>query len=569
MVTSSLTPAQLSRIDSYVQKAMSCRNVPGLSLSVVQNEQPIMVKGYGWANVAQRTQATNKTVFCIASVSKHITAAALGTLMNSNEPKGPSFKSKVKDILGDEFQLADKDREGKITIGDLLSHRTGMGRAGLPFMMGGYNKTELFRRMRFVQPIREFREEFQYNNIMYAVAGKVAEKLHGGGKSYEDIVIDNLFKPLGMGDATFLSRDPARWKRDFAQPYFMLGNITAEQSMEVLRPAGDITAPAGAVCLHSEDMAKWQQFLLARGKNPAGQALLQDSVFNELVKDWIPVHNSPNRQYPALRPFDPVTKSRDNYGLGLYTGYYRGYRLYFHAGFKFGFTSHLMVFPDLNISISTSNNNFQGGASSVHSPIHMFITDILLGLSPWWDESNICPTGVLSEQEPQEPSDLAQFGATFPRPITTKKGSMRPLKEYAGSYGSYAQGQMELKLVNITDIGEAIHGTYGTIGDILLFQSGQRDVLVGRGQNNMRFVDEIAIYFSANSTTDNIISLAVPIDPDSPPTFIKDLNSDELPNPPTSPPPATCPPIRSGVPTQGPLGKSVLVAFITTLMALL
>lgn len=48
---------------------------------------------------------------------------------------------------------------------------------------------------------KEFRSTSSYNNIMYALAGKVVEVLTK--KPYEDNVRDEILKPLGMMSSNF------------------------------------------------------------------------------------------------------------------------------------------------------------------------------------------------------------------------------------------------------------------------------------------------------------------------------------------------------------------------------
>ena len=49
-----------------------------------------------------------------------------------------------------------------------------------------------------------FRESYLYNNFMYGLASVVAEKL--GGKSWEDLISEELYQPLGMTTSSFMTR---------------------------------------------------------------------------------------------------------------------------------------------------------------------------------------------------------------------------------------------------------------------------------------------------------------------------------------------------------------------------
>ncbi|MHC5827399.1 MAG: serine hydrolase domain-containing protein, partial [Nostoc sp.] len=53
---------------------MTKNQIPGLSVAVVQEGEPVLVKGYGLANVEHSVPATEHTVYEIASVGKTFTA---------------------------------------------------------------------------------------------------------------------------------------------------------------------------------------------------------------------------------------------------------------------------------------------------------------------------------------------------------------------------------------------------------------------------------------------------------------------------------------------------------------
>jgi len=58
-------------------------------------------------------------------------------------------------------------------------------------------------RTKYLRPSVEFRELFQYNNIMYAVLSHLPEVLVPGVPSYARYVKDNIFVPLGLNQTTF------------------------------------------------------------------------------------------------------------------------------------------------------------------------------------------------------------------------------------------------------------------------------------------------------------------------------------------------------------------------------
>lgn len=75
-----------------------------------------------------------------------------------------------------------------------------------------------------------FRTEFLYNNYMYMLAGYIAEKLTG--KTWEDLVQEYIFTPLGMNSSGFVDR--VTDFKDFALPYVTVKDTFQEVPTSVL-----------------------------------------------------------------------------------------------------------------------------------------------------------------------------------------------------------------------------------------------------------------------------------------------------------------------------------------------
>ncbi len=67
-----------------------------------------------------------------------------------------------------------------------------------------------------MEPTTPFRTAFKYNNYMYVLAGVVAQKL-AGGDTWEQLVTNNIFTPLGMNMSGFVDDDTE--PEDFALAY--------------------------------------------------------------------------------------------------------------------------------------------------------------------------------------------------------------------------------------------------------------------------------------------------------------------------------------------------------------
>jgi CubicO group peptidase (beta-lactamase class C family) len=61
-----------------------------------------------------------------------------------------------------------------ITPRDLLTHRSGLPRHDFICVSTYMSREELVHRIRYLEPSATFRQKFQYNNLMYALAGYLA-----------------------------------------------------------------------------------------------------------------------------------------------------------------------------------------------------------------------------------------------------------------------------------------------------------------------------------------------------------------------------------------------------------
>ena len=83
--------AQGSELDEFIAARMVEARVPGLSATVVHNDEVVWSNAYGWADIDAKVPATTDTLYIVASVSKIVTATALMQLyeagmFNLDEP---------------------------------------------------------------------------------------------------------------------------------------------------------------------------------------------------------------------------------------------------------------------------------------------------------------------------------------------------------------------------------------------------------------------------------------------------------------------------------------------------
>jgi len=66
---------------------MTCRNVPGMFVSVMHKEEEIITQGFGLSDISSRTPVNEKTLFGIGTVTNMFTATLIGILLSRNEER--------------------------------------------------------------------------------------------------------------------------------------------------------------------------------------------------------------------------------------------------------------------------------------------------------------------------------------------------------------------------------------------------------------------------------------------------------------------------------------------------
>ena len=197
---------EIERMERRIGNVLTEWNVPGASVAVFSNKAPVLVRGYGTTVAGKDNPVDEDTRFPIGSLTKAFIAAAVGLLVGDGKL---FWDDPVRTILP-EFALADRWVSDTVTIRDLLSHRTGLGRAiRLMWKDVEFDPDDFIRRARFMQFDRGFREGFGYANIHYVVAGAIIEAI--SGMPWGMFLRERIFIPMGM-TSTF-----ATWEDSLAE----------------------------------------------------------------------------------------------------------------------------------------------------------------------------------------------------------------------------------------------------------------------------------------------------------------------------------------------------------------
>ncbi len=333
----------LAGMDAYITQAMRAWEVPGLAIAIVKDDSVVYAKGFGVRELGKADPVGVNTVFIAASTTKAFTAALLAMLVDSGRVR---WDAPVTTYLPG-FQLYDPWVTRELTVRDLLSHRSGLGRADALWYGTTRSREEILRRLRFERPSWSLRAQYGYNNNMFVAAGQVVGAVTGN--PWDDVVRERIFQPLGMTRTT-TSVTALRGMDDVATPHARYdGRMTA-----IAWRNFDNVGPAGSINTTARDMAQWLRFQLSRGTY-GGRRLLSDSAFRQMR-----LPNTPIRPDAAADSLWPEIHLRA-YGLGWVLNDYRGRLVVSHGGALDGMRAEVGMLPEERLGVVLLANSDQVG----------------------------------------------------------------------------------------------------------------------------------------------------------------------------------------------------------------
>lgn len=388
-------------LDEWLEAERERWSIPGMAVAVVHEDAIVYARGFGRLRLDGDREVDADTVFGIASLSKAMTATALGMLVDEGHL---DWDDRIVDHLP-EFRLSDDWVTGQVTVRDLLGHRVGVGRLfgnRLTFMPRA-TRHEFMSRLRHHEFEQPFRQGYVYSNAMYTVAGELLERL--SGQRWEEFLLDRLFEPLSMsrsGTSIDQLDDNAAWPHQEIR-----GEI-----VEIERRNWGYAGPAAAVNSSMNDMAQWMRFNLGEAGEVGGKRLVSAEVMGN-------IHSPVN-----LIGFEEEENAITAYALGWGVSRYGGLHILRHGGATDGFNTQIWLIPELNLGIVMSANLF----TQLRDPVMRRIVDLATGREPVeWGERKFAEFA-----EEREKARQARKEKHLDRRDNTQPS--HPLAAYTGQY---------------------------------------------------------------------------------------------------------------------------------------
>lgn len=414
------------QIDSLVQKTMTTFNVPGIAVAILKDGEVVHMKGYGTRSLDDGGKVDENTLFGVASNTKAMTSAALAMLIDDGKLE---WDTKVIEVIP-EFKLYDPYVTSEFTVRDLLTHRSGLGLGAGDLMVwpsrNTTQKDELIYNLRYLKPVSSFRSQYDYDNLLYIVAGVIVERI--SGQDYESFIEENIFQPLEM-DRSAVNYNLIEDKSNVIDGH--------APSNGKLTPVGlsftEAANPAAGVYSSVADMSKWVQAQLNGGKYGEN---LEKELFSERQhrEMWTP------QTLVGTGKGDYNTNFRA-YGLGWFLSDVNGYKEVTHTGGLLGIVSQVTMIPDLELGIIVLTNQQSGAA---FRSITNSIKDAYFGIKgkdriTQYNESRL-------RAERKADSVVAEVWRNVAEVQKENKMSLEALAKYTGDYQDPWFGRVKIKM---------------------------------------------------------------------------------------------------------------------------
>ncbi|HUK87488.1 MAG TPA: serine hydrolase domain-containing protein [Terriglobales bacterium] len=316
-----LSPDLQKKIDDIATQTLAATGVPSASLAVVKDGKIVYARAYGHAHLDPAVAATPEMRYCIGSISKQFTAAAILLLAEQGKLSLDDPVSKF---------IPNLTRGNEVTLRELLSHTSGYQDFWpqdyvMPMMLKPVTAQQILEGWARIPLDFDPGTQWQYSNTNFVIAGLIVEK--ASGMPFMKFLQQHLFTPLGMKsvltieEAKALPSEPAGYLR------YALGPP---------RPApvegqGWMFA-AGELSMTASDLARWDISLI-------DQSVLRPASYHEMETE-VELKNGVGTRY----------------GLGIAVNFDNGQRVLSHGGEVSGFVAQNVVFPDDHAAIVVLTN---------------------------------------------------------------------------------------------------------------------------------------------------------------------------------------------------------------------
>ena len=345
--------AQIRLFTAWIEGQMESRDLPGLAVGVVANQELAWARGFGYADRERGIPMSPSTRFRIASHSKLFAALAIVQLRDEGLLQ---LEDPVSAHLPWFRVRPASEGDPPITVEELLTHSSGLPREADAHWttMDFPTREELRALIPERQSAYSPETRWKYSNLAFGVAGLLVEEITG--MEWADYVEARILQPLGMSATTVDQEDPG-----LAVGY---GRRMPDGSREIL-PFMDSRGMAAATGMTStvEDMARFvkAQFraypMSDADTEGSGDGRLTGAAANSIL-----THASLRQMHRIRRVENDWSRGS---GLGFAVSRDGGHVLVGHGGGYPGYTTQTLFDPERRVGVIVFTNAQDSGPGPI------------------------------------------------------------------------------------------------------------------------------------------------------------------------------------------------------------
>ena len=304
-------------LEPWIAAEAEAKGLPALSIALVDDQQIVWARGFGFADRGRKVPAGAETVYRVGSVSKLFTDLALMQLVEQGRVDLDAPVSRVLPEFAPRNPF-----DAPITLRQLMAHRSGLVREpplGHYFDPAAHALIDVVLSLRDTTLVARPGTHTKYSNAGVTVVGAVVERVRG--EPFAAAIERTLIGPMGLKRTSFdpgpellgAQAEGLMWSYDgqtIATPTFPLG----------IGPAGNLVSTV-------TDLGRFLSVLFADGRGPAGPIVRPETLRSMLV--------------PQLGAGGGPT----SYGIGFALATFEGRKRIGHGGVSYGHVAQVTALP--------------------------------------------------------------------------------------------------------------------------------------------------------------------------------------------------------------------------------
>ena len=332
---------KVTEAGNYIQQLMEESQSIGWTVSVSVENEIVFSQGFGFGNYEQQVPVyPDKTKFRIGSISKSLTAAALGILIEEG-------KIDV-DLPIQNYAPYFPEKEYVVTTRQVAGHLAGIRH---------YGRNE-FMSSKFYEDINEGLDIFMNDSLLFEPGTSYQYSSYGfnllsaategaAGEEFLKYMQEKVFDKLGMTETVPDFNDSLIIYRSGFYSFVEGKDINAPYVDNSYKWAG------GGFLSTSEDLVKF------------GNAMLDNSLFSEKTK------------IELITPQKLKNGKSTEYGMGFFSGTDEFGRSYYgHGGGSVGGCGNLIIYPEQKVVIAVITNDSRAKVGDeMHKLVEIFLRE--------------------------------------------------------------------------------------------------------------------------------------------------------------------------------------------------